>query len=167
MVDPEIEGQIEARLLARRGSQRGLARELGISRGTVGAIARGRRPADLSRRHAERIRPDHHYLTGHCPQCGRQIELPCRACRDEAAKKKRPPVGRRGSGIEREEPITIALREEDEERYLVLRHLNQAEFVRQILDAAEGRAQEDEADDELPTAEELAALELAVEGVKS
>jgi hypothetical protein len=156
MVDPEIEGQIERGLVAGQVSHRRLAAELGISRGTVNAMAARTRPMDLSRRRALKRNPDLPLLSvGHCGRCGRRIELPCRACRDELALQGSGVRGD-GSGVKDLEsgPLTIALRDEDAERYLRLRHQKEREFLEQVVDGAEGRAGEED-DGRLPTTREL------------
>ena len=160
MVDPEIERQIEAGLKLAERTQRALARDLGVCRGTVAAIALGHRPADLSRRAAARRISQYAPpgIVAHCRQCGRQIVQPCRACRDEAALGKGEGGRRKAEGGRREAPLTLALRDEDDQRYLRLRHEKEAEFPGQVVEAAEARAEEHDSDD-LPTLEELAEIE--------
>jgi hypothetical protein len=72
------------KLLSRPGlSQRKIARWMGVSRGTVGRIASGKRPD---------YRPDiedeeHPVPAGpprRCPQCGGLVYMPCRLCRTRA-----------------------------------------------------------------------------------
>jgi hypothetical protein len=69
-------------------SQRKIAEHVGVSRGTVGAIALGRRPDHEDRRQAcpgdsaaadafsSPSRPPQR-----CPECGGMVEMPCLACR--------------------------------------------------------------------------------------
>lgn len=58
-------------------SQRKIARRLGVSRGTISAIARGRRRlhGKESRREKRSARP------ARCPVCGYRVYLPCMICR--------------------------------------------------------------------------------------
>jgi hypothetical protein len=169
VIDPRIETEIEAGLRAGRLSQRALARELEISRGTVGAIAAGTRPGDLSRQHAARRDPQPRppVEIGRCPHCGCVVELPCRALLAELAQEEMQ--GRRRSGVRAQESadngesLTIALRDEDAERYLALRHRKEQEFVDQDLVETEDRARKQD-DDDLPSAGELAEIEGAVGG---
>jgi len=110
----------EVRLLLAEGelSQRKIAARLGISRGTVYAIASGRR--------RDRRRPaDAGGGTGHCdssgppqrcPGCGGLVYMPCRLCRLRAA------AGRLGrSSLQRlgppDEPLGLDLKDTHHLRY--------------------------------------------------
>ena len=93
---------VEARRMLREGrlSQREIAKRLGVSRGTVGAIAGGRR-RDCVRR-AEQGEADFIPPTGlprRCPGCGGLAQMPCLACyiraKNEARRAARPNLGRR------------------------------------------------------------------------
>ena len=82
-------------LLARGGlSQRTIARRMGVSRGTVNAIARGRRP-DYA---AVRREPgaDFRAPSGpprRCRGCGGMVQMPCLVCHVRAIKERcRPRV---------------------------------------------------------------------------
>ncbi len=71
------------RELLREGrlSQRKIARHLGVSRGTVNAIALGRRPDYEARRKCladDIIRPRGPFVR--CPTCGAKTQMPCLAC---------------------------------------------------------------------------------------
>ena len=73
---------VEIRRLVDSGrfSQRKIAQLCGISRGTVQAIASGKRGI-----HPRRSGGGEQYSTvsvkiGRCPVCGGMVELPCRAC---------------------------------------------------------------------------------------
>lgn len=81
MIAPHIVDEV-ARLLADgRCSQRELARQLGLSRNTIRAIARGQRPRER--------RPGGRYFDPtqplvpprRCPTCGGLVYPPCRLCR--------------------------------------------------------------------------------------
>jgi hypothetical protein len=67
-----------------RISQRRIARLTGVSRGTVGAIARGRRPLDLRPKCAdeESFRPLG--PPARCRGCGGKVYMPCQLCRVRA-----------------------------------------------------------------------------------
>ena len=85
MLAPAIVAEIK-RLLADEGlSQRTVVRRTGVSRGTVHAIARGKRPD-----HDPRDDPDDdgfQYPTGptkRCPTCGGMVLMPCLLCRVRA-----------------------------------------------------------------------------------
>jgi hypothetical protein len=63
-------------------SQRAIAAQLGVSRGTVGAIASGRRA--LYGRDPEMEDTDPHVPTSapeRCPECGYLVFMPCLVCR--------------------------------------------------------------------------------------
>lgn len=70
------------RLLSDGGlSQRKIALRMGVSRGTVGSIASGKRPDYEARR---RIRKDSFIAPAgppvRCPGCGGMAQMPCLAC---------------------------------------------------------------------------------------
>ncbi len=67
-------------------SRRAIARRLGVSRNTVGAIARGERPDyDALRRMRERREvPAPAGPPRRCPTCGAMVYPPCVACRVRA-----------------------------------------------------------------------------------
>jgi len=71
-------------------SQRKIARQVGVSRGTVNAIARGKRPDYEAR---GRDREDDVVAPGgppaRCPTCGGMVEMPCLACRVRAMRESR------------------------------------------------------------------------------
>jgi hypothetical protein len=77
----------EIRRMLARGelSQRKIAEQTGVSRGTVGAIALGRRPDYEDRRQA--ARGDFEPPSGplhRCPGCGGMVLMPCLLCRVRA-----------------------------------------------------------------------------------
>ena len=83
----------EVRRMLREGriSQRKIARRLGVSRGTVNAIARGRRRDDSAggrgREEADFTPPTG--LPRRCPGCGGLAQMPCLACYIRAKKEAR------------------------------------------------------------------------------
>jgi len=92
MIAPAVVDEIRRLLGEGRLSQRKIAREVGVSRGTVHAIARGKRPdrpARPLRRVGEVIEP-----TGpvrRCPECGAKVFTPCLACQVRALARGRGP----------------------------------------------------------------------------
>ncbi len=81
MISPGIVDQILGLLAEGRLSQRKIARFVGVSRGTIGAIAKGHRPRPrrTEDRWGEPIRP-----LGpprRCNGCGGLVYLPCLLCR--------------------------------------------------------------------------------------
>ena len=82
----------EVRRLLAKGhlSQREIARWTGVSRGTVNAIARGKRRDDDTRRH----RQDEGFIppsgpARRCPGCGGLVQMPCLVCQVRALKEDR------------------------------------------------------------------------------
>ncbi|MFZ1934653.1 MAG: helix-turn-helix transcriptional regulator [Thermoguttaceae bacterium] len=93
----------EIRHMLREGrlSQREIAKRLGVSRGTVNAIASGRRREQVRR--PEQAEDDGFIpptgLPKRCPGCGGLAQMPCLACyiraKNEARRAQRPIPGRR------------------------------------------------------------------------
>ncbi len=87
MLSVEVVEEIERLLAAGCLSQRGIARRIGVSRGSVNAIAQGKRPDPQTRRPA---REDALVAPGgppvRCPTCGGMVQMPCLACRLRALK---------------------------------------------------------------------------------
>ncbi len=82
----------EIRELLRAGelSQRKIARRLGVSRGSVNAIARGKRPDRSARRSAFAdgfVVPTG--LPRRCPGCGGMVQMPCLLCYVRAIRQRR------------------------------------------------------------------------------
>jgi hypothetical protein len=61
-------------------SQRKIARRMEVSRGTVLAIACGRRPNYDDRRRRENYLPNPSGLPRRCPGCGGMVQMPCLLC---------------------------------------------------------------------------------------
>ncbi len=69
------------RLLAEgKLSHRKIAKAVGISRATVGAIASGRRPDYEARRRARASQVEPLGPLARCPGCGGLVHMPCRLC---------------------------------------------------------------------------------------
>ena len=84
MIAEELVDGIRRLLAERRLSQRQIAREMGVSRGTVGKIAADKRP-DYSR--SRRAGANSLEPTGppeRCPDCGGKVYMPCLLCRARA-----------------------------------------------------------------------------------
>jgi len=92
MIAPEVVDRIRRMLDQGEVSQRGIARRLGVSRGTVNAIALGRRPDSgaLRRREEDEI-PAPSGPPRRCPECGALVLMPCVACRVRAIRVRRHP----------------------------------------------------------------------------
>ena len=80
-------------------SQRKIAARVGVSRGSVNAIARGKRPDyGARRRGGELVVPSGR--PARCPTCGGLVQMPCLACRIRALRESgrrspRAPLDRR------------------------------------------------------------------------
>lgn len=99
MIRAAVVDQIRGLLAAGGLSQRKIAEQVGISRGTVNAIARGKRPDYVAR----------WVLSGNdftppggrpvrCPGCGGMVQMPCLLCHVRAIKQRRLLRARQGIG---------------------------------------------------------------------
>ncbi len=80
MIQHSIVDEVKRLLSEGKLSQRKIAKHIGISRATVGAIASGKRPDYVQRPPKE---DDLFQQTGpprRCPGCGGVVYLPCRLC---------------------------------------------------------------------------------------
>ena len=136
-------------------SQREIGRLAGVSRCTVEAIKDGRRPLDFARaKAAGRVPPA--AVQAKCPTCGAKCEQPCLACQLRKLAQANRPRPTRDDG----EPLTIALQDEDHERYLIERHAVEGEMFRDFMvGLAEQRVAATPDDAEEPTDDELAAID--------
>ncbi len=116
MIAPSVVQEVR-RLLAEGGfSHRKIAKITGISRGTVGAILSGRRRDHESSRPLEG--DEFPQATGplqRCPGCGAVVYMPCRLCRTRALKERSSKP--RARVMQPEEPLGLALRDEEQARY--------------------------------------------------
>lgn len=82
MIAPEAVEEVRRLLAEGKLSQRAIARITRVSRGTVGAIATGKRPDRQNSpraRTTEELSPPAGPLQ-RCPGCGGMVYMPCRAC---------------------------------------------------------------------------------------
>lgn len=110
----ELERVEEVRRLLAEGalSYRAIARITGISRGTIGAIASGKRP-DLRKRSEEKDE----VLEGpleRCPACGGYVYMPCRLCRVRSMLCRLPVRRLPDRSLE---PLHLELTDEQQARY--------------------------------------------------
>ena len=107
------------RLLAAGGlSRREIARRTGVGRGTVSAVAAGKRTDKTEPRNAGH--PELQAPAGppqRCGGCGGMVAMPCLLCRARAARRTRPV----GPSPEVNEPLALNLREEHRLRYEAIR----------------------------------------------
>ena len=83
MIARALVEEVRRMLLAGRVSQRKIAQTLGVSRGTVNAIARGRRRDNFARRRQYEEADGFTPPTGmpaRCPGCGGLTQMPCLVC---------------------------------------------------------------------------------------
>lgn len=81
MLDQGLVDEIRRLLAAGQWSMRKVARELRVSRGTVGAIAHGRRLDRLPRTADDDLLLMPLGPLRRCPGCGGMVHLPCLLCR--------------------------------------------------------------------------------------
>ena len=115
MLAPALVEEIRRLLAAGTHSLRKIARRTGVSRGTVAAIAHGRRrdrppresdPEDLGEEPPGPIE--------RCPQCGALAQSPCRACRVRGWLRA---TRRNGPRQAQEEPLELELVGDLRQRY--------------------------------------------------
>ncbi len=163
MIDVEKEQQAQRLLDANGLSQRAVARRVGLSRATVGAMAAGRRPRDYSLR-AGKAKPQEansQEASGpvqRCPGCGRLIAMPCRACRVERLVASGQSPRKYPDDPQFDEPLSVALQDEDPERYLKIRRAKEQSLLAEMTVAAEVGAVADPCGEEEPSDEELEVI---------
>ena len=91
MLAPKIVDEVLRLLREGKCSQRAIARRLGISRGTVCAIATGKRGNGESPAHADGGTNSSKPAgpPERCPGCGAMVHMPCQLCRARAAAARR------------------------------------------------------------------------------
>lgn len=118
MIAASVVEEIRRLLVEGKLSQRKIARLTGISRGTVGAIAAGRRPDYESLRSvADGGFPGPAGPPQRCPGCGGMVYMPCRLCRARAVQADASNPRLPGRCRQLEEPLGLELRDEDRARY--------------------------------------------------
>ena len=113
MIAANIVTEVRRLLAERKLSQRKIARRTGISRGSVGAIASGRRP-DYEK--PDRFAEEDEEPAGppeRCRNCGGMVYLPCRLCKA----RKTIAESRRSRTGDRNETPELNLRPEHHARY--------------------------------------------------
>jgi len=118
MIAPPIVQEIKRLLAGGKLSQRKIARLAGVSRGTVGAIAAGKRPdrAPLRRNGEGELLGPAGPLE-RCPGCGAMVFMPCRACRARvtAAGSPKPPAAL--PAVQIDETLELQLKPQHRARY--------------------------------------------------
>jgi hypothetical protein len=80
MISPQVIDEIRRLVLSATLSQRKIAQRLGVSRGTVNAVALGKRPVPHQRRREDPL-PAPEGPAVRCPGCGGLVHSPCLLCR--------------------------------------------------------------------------------------
>jgi hypothetical protein len=83
MLSDSVVSEIHRLLSEGRLSRRAIARQIGVSRGSVNLIANGRREAREDQP-ADKRRRQKRGLARRCRQCGGRVYLPCLLCRARA-----------------------------------------------------------------------------------
>ncbi len=86
MLAPAVVAEIRGLLAGGELSQGEIARRWGVSRGTVNAIATGRRAARSAQTAADEPFTFPPGPPRRCPGCGGLVQMPCLACRVRARK---------------------------------------------------------------------------------
>ena len=95
MIRSSVVVEIQRLLRAGRLSQRKIACQVGVSRGTVGAIVHQKRPDYEARR--RRQEAEFEFPTGpamRCKDCGAMTQMPCLACRVRALRERQRSANR-------------------------------------------------------------------------
>jgi hypothetical protein len=116
MIAPQIVSEVRRLLAERKLGYRKIAELTGISRGSVGAIATGRRP-DYEPQPREEESDEPNGSPERCPGCGGLSYMPCRLCRVRKAMSQRPRPASRRPQSECVEPLELNLRPEHRARF--------------------------------------------------
>ena len=119
MLAPRLVEQVQRLLDEDRLSQRKIARSVGVSRGTVAAIAAGKRPgydAMHRARQSQTSLPPAGPLE-RCPGCGGMVFMPCLLCRIEAIKAESSRTSKLRLRTRPAEPLGLDLKPRDRARY--------------------------------------------------
>jgi len=111
-------------------SQRKIALRLGVGRGTVAAVASGRRKDHVPPRPDEDDELPQRGPVGRCPSCGGWVHLPCRLCLARQRIARRRLHQRRPIDLRPQEPIRLELRGAALRRYRAVhaRRMRQGEL---------------------------------------
>lgn len=115
MIARSIVNEVRRLLAEGKRSHRKIAQMTGISRGSVGAIASGRRPDYAACQREEDSCDEPLGPPARCPGCGGMVTMPCRLCR---ARQSRSPQQRtRPHNESFNERLELNLRPEQHARY--------------------------------------------------
>ncbi len=118
MIAAEAVAEIRRLLSEDRLSQREIARQTGVCRGSVGAIASGRRPDYESQPEPADDGPEEPAgPPARCPGCGAKVYMPCVLCHMRTEMGKRPPAPANNRRDDAPESADLDLRLEHRVRY--------------------------------------------------
>ena len=122
MISRVLVSRIEHLLAAGLSSHREIARISGVSRGSVGPIARGQHAHQRRSNHTPDAPDELPRPIGRCGICGARCELPCRAC-DARAAWAASFVRRLADKLNAvlEQPLELELKPQHHARYLAVR----------------------------------------------
>ena len=118
MIATEIVTKVRRLLADGQLSQRSIARLTGVSRGSVGTIASGKRPD-----YRAPGQPEDDLLEEpagppeRCPGCGGKVYMPCRLCHMRTTTAKKPRLALHRGAAPAAEPLELNLRPEHRARY--------------------------------------------------
>jgi transcriptional regulator with XRE-family HTH domain len=121
MIASETVAEVRRLLGEGKHSQREIARLMGISRGSISAIASGRRPdyESLGQAEQEEWQPDG--PPARCPGCGGMVYLPCLLCRVREAVVGSPQRTPQQEAFGDDDPLALKLRPEHRARFEEMR----------------------------------------------
>lgn len=117
MIAPAIVTEVRRLLAEKSHSHRRIAQLTGISRGTVGAIASGKRPDYEARRPLEDQFQDPLGPPERCSGCGGMVYMPCVLCRVREASTEKSRSTQPHRAMEFPEPLGLSLRPDHHRRY--------------------------------------------------
>ena len=115
MIAPQIVAEVRRLLAERKHSHREIAHRTGTCRGTVGAIASGRRPDYEPPDEDEGEEPAG--PPRRCPNCGGLVCVPCRLCRVRKTIAAGRRLAPRRKSVEIGQPLELDLRPEHRTRF--------------------------------------------------
>jgi hypothetical protein len=150
MLAPHVVDEIRGLLREGHLSQRKIARKTGVSRGTVAAIASGRRP-DYGDRVPRRSDEAVEWLgpLERCPGCGGMVSMPCRLCRARAVQERTRRRRMASEDLQPDDPLGLDLHGKDRLRYEQVRRQM---LARQAAAFCPGELETDDPDEDPPEA---------------
>jgi hypothetical protein len=119
MIAPKVVAEIRRLLAEETLSQRKIGQLMGVSRGSVAAIASGRRPdyEELYHQSWDEQGDEPAGPPERCPGCGGMVYMPCQLCRARKTIAKRPRLVPPRGAVPADELLELNLRPEHLARY--------------------------------------------------